>query len=55
VATLNNVVSRPVPPRPITVWGFAGTQLVSPEVTLFAGATRHRGASELTYFEDYSG
>jgi hypothetical protein len=55
VATLTDVVSRPVPPRPITVWSFDGGELVSPEVTLRADAPRHRGASELTYFENYSG
>ncbi|MGC2169551.1 MAG: hypothetical protein WA580_10660 [Acidimicrobiales bacterium] len=55
VATLTHVVSRPVPPRPITVWGYDGSQLVGPEVTLLAGATRHKGVSELTYFESYSG
>ena len=41
--------------RPITVWAFEGGKLLSPEGSLRAGATRHEGASELTYFEDYSG
>ncbi|MGC2484965.1 MAG: hypothetical protein WA359_01810 [Acidimicrobiales bacterium] len=55
VATLTQVVSRPVPPRPITVWGYEDGQLHGPDVTLRAATTRHQGASELTYFEDYSG
>lgn len=55
VATLTHVVSRPVPPRPITVWAYDDGELVSPGATLHAGVTRHQGASELTYFEDYSG
>jgi hypothetical protein len=55
VATLTHVVSRPVPPRSITVWGFESGQLVSPEVTLGAATTHRHRTSELTYFEDYSG
>jgi hypothetical protein len=55
VATLTHVVSRPVPPRPITVWAYDGSDLVSPELSLRVGAMRREGASELTYFEDYSG
>ncbi len=47
VATLTHVVSRPVPPRPITVWGFDGGQLVSPEVTLAAGATAPPGSKRV--------
>ncbi|HTT59277.1 MAG TPA: hypothetical protein VMF33_04455 [Acidimicrobiales bacterium] len=55
VATLTRVVSRPVPPRPLTVWGFEGGQLINPELRLKAGRTRHQARSELTDFEDYSG
>jgi hypothetical protein len=55
LVTLTHVVSRPVPPRPITVWVFEADQLSGRDGTLRAGATRHRAASELTYFEDYSG
>ena len=55
VATLTHVVSRPVPPRPITVWAYDSGELTNSESTLHVAATRHQGASELTYFEDYSG
>jgi hypothetical protein len=55
VATLHHAISRPAPPKPITVWSYDNEQLTSGDVTLRVVRHDDTHDAELTYFEDYSG
>jgi hypothetical protein len=55
VATLRQAISRPVPPRPLSVWNYDDDELTSGDVTLRVVQREVSDDAELTYFEDYSG
>jgi alkanesulfonate monooxygenase SsuD/methylene tetrahydromethanopterin reductase-like flavin-dependent oxidoreductase (luciferase family) len=51
VATLRHAYSRPAPPRPLTVWSYANSELTSPEGILREVPVEGRSDAALTYFD----
>jgi hypothetical protein len=51
VATLTQVVSRPTPRPPLTVWSYENRRLTSDQGTLLEGKSHHAPPAQLTYFE----